>query len=138
MQFDDKLKFDFYIEKLCKNANRKLHTLARMTPYMDLSKKRILMNTFFASQFNNYCPLISMCHSRKLYHISNRLHEKGLRIIHSDKTSTYEELSSKDGSVSIHEKNLQKPDIEIYEVVNRLYQEIMNEVFQFQIQHTII
>ena len=86
MQFDDQLKFDFYIEKLCKNANRKSHALARVTPYMDLSKKQILMNAFFGSQFNNYCPLISMCHSRKRYHISNRLHEKGLHIIYNDKT----------------------------------------------------
>ena len=52
--FDDQLKFDFHFEKLCKNANRKLHALARVTPYMDLSKKRILMNAFFNSQFN-YC-----------------------------------------------------------------------------------
>ena len=66
MQFDDQLKFDFYIEMLCKNANRKLHALARVTPYMDLSN---FNDGFFGSQFNNYCPLISMCHSRKLYHI---------------------------------------------------------------------
>ena len=54
VHFDDKLKLDFHFEKLCKNANRKLHALARVTPYMDLSKKRILMNAFFDSQFN-YC-----------------------------------------------------------------------------------
>ena len=138
MQFDDQLKFDFYIEKLCKNAKRKLHALARVTPYMDLSKKQILMNAFFGSQVNNYGPLISMCHSRKLYHISNRLHGKGLHIIYNNKTSSYEELLSKDGSVSMHDKNLQNPVIEIYEVVNRLCPEIMNEVFQFQIRLTII
>ena len=71
VQFDDQLKFDFHIEKLCKNANRKLHALARVTPYMDLSKKRILMNAFFNSRFN-YCPLIWMCHSRKRYHKIDR------------------------------------------------------------------
>ena len=57
VQFDDHLKFYIYIEKLYKNANRKLHALARVTPYIDLSKKRILMNAFFDSQFN-YCLLI--------------------------------------------------------------------------------
>ena len=138
MQFDDQLKFDFYIEKLCKNANRKLNALARVTPYMDLSKKQILMNAFFGSQVNNYCSLISMCHSRKLYHISNSLHEKGLHVIYNDKTSSYEELLSKDGCASMHDKNLQNPVIEIYGVVNRLYPEIMNEVFQLQIWLTII
>ena len=66
------------------------------------------------------------------------LHEKSLHIIYNDKTSSYEELLSKDGSVPMHDKNLQNPIIEIYEVVSRLCPEIMNEVFQFQIQLTII
>ena len=57
VQFDDQLKFYFFIEKLCKNANRKLHAVVKVTPHIDLSKKRILMNAFFDSQFN-YCPLI--------------------------------------------------------------------------------
>ena len=74
VQFDDQLKFYYYIEKLCKNANRKLHALARVTPCMELSEKRILMNVFFDSQFN-YCPLIWMCHSGKLYHIIKLLQE---------------------------------------------------------------
>ena len=115
--FYDQLKFDFHIEKLCKNANRKLHAIGRVIPYMDLSEKRIFMNAFFDSQFN-YCSLILMCHSRKLYHKSNRLHEKCLCIICNDKTSSYEELLSKDGSVSMHHKNLQKHNIviEIYKV----------------------
>ena len=63
VHFDNQLKSDFHIEKLCKNANRKLHSLARVTPYMDLSKKRILMNAFFDSQFN-YCTWIWTCHRR--------------------------------------------------------------------------
>ena len=57
LHFENQLKFDFHIEKLCKNANRKLHALARVTPYMDLSKKLILVDVFFDLQFN-YCPLI--------------------------------------------------------------------------------
>ena len=130
---DDQLKFDFHIEKLYKNANRKLHALARVTPCMDLSKKRILMNAFFDSQFN-HCSLIWVCQSRRLYHKTNQLHEKCLRIIYNDKASS-EELLSKEGSVSIHHKNLQRLVIEIYQVTNGLCPEIMNGVFQFQIQN---
>ena len=101
---------------------------------MDLSKKRILMNAFFDSQFN-YGLLIWMYHSRKFYHKINRLHEKCLGIIHNDKTSSYEELLSKDGTVSMDHNNLQKLVIEIYKIVNGLCPEIMNAVFQFQIQN---
>ena len=65
----------------------------------------------------------------------NQLHEKCLRIIYNDKRSLYEELLSKDGSVSMHHENLQKFIIEIYKVVNGICPEIMNEVFQFQTQN---
>ena len=75
VHFDDQHEFDFHIEMLCENAKRKLHALASVNHYMDLSKKQILMNAFFDSQFN-YFPLIWMCHSRKFYHKINWLHEK--------------------------------------------------------------
>ena len=63
VQFDDHIKFDFYIEKLCKKANRKLHALARVSIFMDLSKKRMLMSVFFDLQCN-HLRLIWLCYSR--------------------------------------------------------------------------
>ena len=54
--FDNKLKFEKHIITICQKANRKLNALARITPYMELTKWRILMNAFFDSQFS-YCPL---------------------------------------------------------------------------------
>ena len=45
------------------NKLQKLYALGRVTPYMNLLKRKILMNAFFKSQFS-YCPLIWMCHSR--------------------------------------------------------------------------
>ena len=50
--FDNKLKFEKYIITICQRANRKLNALARLTPYMELKKRRMLMNAFFNSQFN--------------------------------------------------------------------------------------
>ena len=76
-----------------------------------------------------------MCHSRKLYHKINRLHEKCPRIIYNDKRCSYEELLSKDGSVSMNHKKLQKFIIKVYKIVNELCLEIMNKVFQFQTQN---
>ena len=63
MQFDNKLSFDYHLSEICKKASRKLYALGRVTPYMNLSKRKILMNAFFNSQFS-YCPLTWMCHSR--------------------------------------------------------------------------
>ena len=36
-----------------------------------------------------------------------RLHQKYLRIVYSDKTLFFEELLDKDGSITIHTRNLQ-------------------------------
>ena len=66
---------------------------------MEFPKRRILMNVFFKAQFN-YCPIIWMFHSRCLNNQINRLHERCLRMIYSDKISNFEELLIKDNSQS--------------------------------------
>ena len=60
--FDNNLKFEKHIITICQRANRKLNALARLTPYTELGKRRMLVNAFFISQFN-YCPVIWLCHS---------------------------------------------------------------------------
>ena len=120
-----------HIITISQRANRKLNALARRTPYMELEKRRILMNAFFNSQFY-YCPVICMCHSRALNNKINTLHERCLRIIYNDNTSTFKELLGKDNSVSIHYKNIQALAIEMHEVANGMSPEIMNEIFQLR------
>ena len=73
-------KFDIYVGGICQKANRKLNALIRTANYMELPKRRILMNACFKSQFN-YCPAIWMFHSRTLNNKINRLHERFLRVI---------------------------------------------------------
>ena len=98
-QFDNKLSFNYHLSEICKKASRKLYGLDRETPYMKLSKRKILMNAFFNLQFS-YCLLIWMCHSRIINKKINRLHERFLRITYCDKQSSFEELLEKNSSVS--------------------------------------
>ena len=128
VKIDHKLKFDEHVKSICKNANRKLHALARVSPYMDIQKKKILFNAFFYSQFS-YCPLAWMCHSRELNNMINSLHEKSLRIIHYDKKSSFQELLEKDNAVSIHERNLKRLCIEMHKVVYGSAPEIFSNLF---------
>ena len=88
VKFDSKLRFDQYITDLCRRASRRIHASARVTPFMILSKRRLLMNSFFKTQFN-YCRLIWMCHSRESNRKINRLHERCLRTIYNDKKSSF-------------------------------------------------
>ena len=73
---------------------------------MGIRKPITLMNVFFKSHFN-YCPLIWMCCNRSVNNKIDRLYERSLRIVYSDKTSDCSELLEKDGSVSIHYQNIQ-------------------------------
>ena len=115
IQFDNKLSFDYHLSEICKKASRKLYALGRVTPYMNLSKRKILMNAFFNSQFS-YCPLIWLCHCRISNKKINRLHERCLKMIYCHKQSLFEELLEKDSSVSIHERNIQIFTTEMYKV----------------------
>ena len=63
IQFNNKLFFDYHLSEICKKASRKLYALGTVTPYMNLPKRKILMNAIFNSQFS-LCPLIWMFHSR--------------------------------------------------------------------------
>ena len=48
---DHELKFDDYVNRLCKKASLKLNALARTAPFMNVSKKRIIMKSLIESQF---------------------------------------------------------------------------------------
>ena len=96
---------------------------------MNISKRSILMNAFFKSQFS-CCPLVWMCHSRANNGKINRLHERCLRIIYSDKQSSFETLLEKDGSVSIHNQDLQILSTEMYKIKNDLSPIIVAELFE--------
>ena len=119
IKIDNKLTFDEHISGLCKKAANKLRALARVTSYMSLPKKKLLLNSFFNAQFN-YCRLVWILHSRSNNNKIKHLHECCLRIVYQDKQSFYENLLAKDGTVSMHHRNIQALAIEMYTIKNGL------------------
>ena len=75
--------YKIYLKSLAK----KIHFLTRTTPYMSISKRKLLVGDSFLTSELNYCPLTYMCHSLIIISKINRLHERCLRIIYNDKTS---------------------------------------------------
>ena len=134
VKIDINLNFNDHISDLCKKASRKISALARVTPFMGLSKRKLLMNAFFTSQFS-YCPLIWMCHSLSNNKKINMLHERCLRTIYNDKQSSFTELLNKGSSVSIHIRNIQKLAIGMFRFYNRLSPPLMNNIFKLRAEN---
>ena len=88
---DNELKFDKYVAEICGKANRKLSVLPRLSKFLYLDKRRTLFKSFIEAQLK-YCPLIWMFCSRNSNKKINRLHERALRLVYDDCSSSFETL----------------------------------------------
>ena len=68
-------------------------------------------------------------YSRKLINEINRLHKQCLRIIYNDISLTFELLLSKDNSISIHDRNLQVLETEMFKVYTEQEPDTLQDVF---------
>ena len=128
VNIDVDLTFESHVKELCKKASQKLSTISRISSYMTLPQRKLIVNAFFKSQFN-YCPLIWMNHSRSLNNKINRLHERRLRIIYNDNISSFKELLEEDAAVTIHQRNIQVFVTELFKIKNNLSPPLMREIF---------
>ena len=84
-----------------------MSAFSRIALYIDLPKRKQIINAFFESQFS-YSPLVwMMIHSRKLNNKINRLHERCLRVTYNDVLASFEELLERDNSVPVHKRDIQ-------------------------------
>ena len=56
---DRELTFDTYVRTICKKASQKLTAILRLANILSEHKRKVLLKTFFESQFS-YCPLLWM------------------------------------------------------------------------------
>ena len=128
IQIENNLCFDKHVVGLCKRAGRKLSALKRLARILPFQKRRILIQSFFNSQFS-YCPLTWMFINRGTNHRINRLQERSLRILYEDDISSFEVLLQKDNSVTIHTRNIQILATEMYKVYNNKSPDFICQLF---------
>ena len=104
MLVDKDLNFDSNLKSLCKKVNQKVSALARIANILPFQKRHIIMKTFIESQFS-YCPLVWMFCSRSMNNKINHIHERALRIVYQDYSTTFEGLLKKDNSLTFHHRN---------------------------------
>ena len=73
-----------------------------------------------------------MFHSRTLNNRRNRMHERALRLVYKNSTLPFKELLSKDNSLTMHHRNLQKLATEMYNIKNNLSPSLMNLIFRIE------
>ena len=76
-----------------------------------------------------------MLHSRSNNSKIKHLHERCLRIVYQDKQSSYENILVKDGTVSMHLRNVQTLAIEMYKIKNDLSTEILSNILTQRTQN---
>ena len=70
-----------------------------------------------------------MFHTRSLNDKINRLHERALRTVYNDDVSTFGDLLSRDGSYTIHQRNIQALAIECFKVYMCLGPSLLDDIF---------
>ena len=134
IKLDSKLIFNSHIHDICQKAGQRLNAISRITPYMNFAKTRLLVNSFFFSQFN-YCQLVWMCHNRTNNNKINCLHERCVRLIYNDNKSSFKDLLEKDVPVSINHRNHRPLAVELFKVFKGLSPIIFAEAFPVRQQN---
>ena len=112
-----------------KKAGKKFSLLARLSNFLSIKQRTVLMKSFIKSQFG-YCSSIWMFHGRGLNNEINHLHERSLRIVYKDSNSSFKELVKKDNSFTVHHRNIQSLAIELFKVKVNLSNTIMDNILQ--------
>ena len=68
--------------------------------------------------------------SRKINRKINHIRERALRLVYNDYTASFGELLIKDGSITIHHRNIQYVATEMYKVINGLSPPLINDIFE--------
>ena len=88
------LTFHDHIISFCSKANNKLNSLSRVSKYMGINKRRMLMKSYIFSLFK-YCQYVWMCHSRSLNNKINRMQGRALRIVYTSYKASLKKLYKK-------------------------------------------
>ena len=67
---------------------------------------------------------------RRLNAKISHIHERSLRFVYDDYSSSFIELLKKNNSVSIHHRNVQLVAIEMYKILNNLCPPFMKESYE--------
>ena len=126
---DNNLNFNSHIKENCGKVYQKTSALSRLQGYISEKKAKLLLNTVVTSNLQ-YCSLIWLFCSKAADNLINRKTKRAIRITYnSDSEETLEVLLQRDGTLTIHKRNLQKLMVEVYKTLNHLNPPYMWDLF---------
>ena len=126
---DRKLTFHQHIKKVCRKAGQKLSTLLRLSAHLHTNKKKTIYTTMVISQLN-YCLLVSMFFPRRSSNLINKVQERALCMTYNDQLTDFKSLLSNHNEITIHQRNLQVLNTELYKIINHIAPPMMSSLFE--------
>jgi hypothetical protein len=125
---DSKLSFQQHTRKCCRKAGLQLNALARISRYIDVKAKSVLVSSFIMSNFN-YCSIVwhfcGITNNTKL----EKLQERSLRIIYKDYDSSYLELLGTTGNQTLATRRIKSILLEVFKSLNKLNAKCLHDLF---------
>ena len=126
---DDKLNFNLHISYIFRSAANQLKALIRLKSYLDFNAKRVLINSYIISYFNE-CPLAWILSTAKSLNKIESLQKRVLRFLYSDYSLTYKDFLEKVQKVKMSVNRLRNLCVEIHKTINKLNPEFMENIFK--------
>ena len=137
VQIDDKLNFNLHITNICRSAANQLNALIRLKQFLSFEAKKVLVNSYFYSNFN-YCSLVWMFSGPKSLNKIESLQKRALRYLYRHYKSPYDTLLAKSSKVTIKSSRLKSLCVEIYKGIKSINPLFMNEIFGLRVTNRMV
>ena len=117
--------------KFAKNTETELNVLQILKSFIGFKEKKVLVQSFIFSNFE-YCPLFWYFSSSKSLQNIEKLHERALRFLYSEHTSSYNDLLSRSNRCTMLISRQRALCIEIFKTFNKLNPPFMQKSFKLR------
>ena len=124
------VQIDADIGNICRSAANQRNTLIRLRKFLGFEEKKILIDSYFYSNFDYY-PLIWMFSLAKSLKKVEALQKRALRFLYGDYSSPSEEVLKKSGKVCMEVNRLRYLCIDIYKTIN-INPSFTKQIFQLR------
>ena len=132
IDIDNRLSFDGYLSKICKQASNILNALKRQSKFIVGMTNRILMANSYVLSYFNYCPLVWHFCGAGSTHKIEKIHERALRWVYDDYVSAYSDILKTSNSSTLYLKRVRMIAQETYKVINNQSPSYLSELIRFR------